>query len=38
MNSTAIVSGPWDLIGRLSDIFQPDECANYFNSCGHEPE
>jgi hypothetical protein len=28
----------WDLIGRLVDIFQPDECSNYFKSCGYEPE
>jgi hypothetical protein len=26
------------LIGRLVDIFQPAECANYFKSCGYEPE
>jgi transposase len=26
------VRGLWDLIGRLVDIFQPDECANYFRS------
>jgi len=32
------VRGLWDLIGRLVDIFQPNECANYFRSCGHEPE
>jgi transposase len=32
------VSGLWDLIGRLVDIFQPNECANYFTSCGYEPE
>ena len=32
------VSGLWDLIGKLVDIFQPDECANYFSSCGCEPE
>jgi hypothetical protein len=32
------VSGLWDLIGRLVDIFQPAECANYFKSCGYEPE
>ena len=32
------VSGLWDLIGRLVDIFQPNECANYFRSCGYEPE
>jgi transposase len=27
----------WDLIGKLVDIFQPDECANYFSSCGYNP-
>jgi hypothetical protein len=32
------VNGLWDLIGRLVDIFQPDECANYFSSCGYDPE
>jgi hypothetical protein len=32
------VSGLWDLIGKLVDIFQPDECANYFRSCGYDPE
>ena len=32
------VRGLWDLIGRLVDIFQPNECANYFRSCGYEPE
>ena len=32
------VSGLWDLIGRLVDIFQPRECANYFSSCGYDPE
>jgi transposase len=32
------VSGLWDLIGRLVDIFKPTECANYFSSCGYEPE
>jgi len=26
------------LIGKLVDIFQPQECANYFRSCGYEPE
>ena len=31
------VSGLWDLIGRLVDIFKPDECANYFSSCGYDP-
>ncbi|AOR79202.1 transposase (plasmid) [Novosphingobium resinovorum] len=32
------VSGLWSLIGKLVDIFQPPECANYFRSCGYEPE
>ena len=32
------VSGLWDLIGKLVDLFQPGECANYFSSCGYEPE
>lgn len=31
-------SGLWDLIGRLVDLFQPDECANYLSSCGYDPE
>ena len=31
------VNGLWHLIGRVVDIFQPDECANYFNSCGYDP-
>jgi transposase len=32
------VTGLWDLIGKLVDIFQPDECANYFSCCGYDPE
>ena len=32
------VAGLWDRIGKLVDIFQPDECANYFSSCGYDPE
>jgi transposase len=32
------VNGLWDLIGKLVDIFQPTECANYFSSCGYDPE
>lgn len=31
------VSGLWSLIGRLVDLFRPAECANYFRSCGYEP-
>lgn len=33
-----IVNGLWGLIGRLVDIFQPSECANYFISCGYDPD
>lgn len=32
------VSGLWSLIGRLVDLFRPAECANYFRSCGYEPD
>jgi hypothetical protein len=32
------VSGLCDLIGKLVDIFKPSKCANYFRSCGFEPE
>ncbi len=31
------VSGLWRLIGKLFDIFQPDECANYDVSYGYDP-
>ena len=32
------VSGLWDLIGKLVDVFKPTKCANYFSSCGYDPE
>ncbi|MBF0326941.1 MAG: IS630 family transposase, partial [Alphaproteobacteria bacterium] len=32
------VTGLWSLIGRLVDLFLPAECANYFRSCGYEPD
>jgi len=32
------VSGLWSLIGRLVDLFQPKECADYFSSCGYDPD
>ncbi len=31
------VSGLWNHIGSLVDIFQPAECANYFIACGYDP-
>ena len=36
--SERTVNGLWDLIGRLVDLFQPTECANYFSSCGYDPD
>ena len=24
-------------IGQIVDLFKPDECANYFSSCGYDP-
>lgn len=32
------VSGLWDRIGKLVDIFAPGECANYVRSRGYDPE
>ncbi len=32
------VSGLWSLIGRLVDLFKPQDCANYFSSCGYDPD
>jgi len=32
------VSGLWSLIGKLVDLFMPQECANYFSSCGYDPD
>jgi transposase len=29
------VSGLWSLIGKLVDLFRPQECASYFASCGN---
>jgi len=32
------VTGLWDRIGKLVDIFHPTECANYFSACGYNPD
>ena len=32
------VSGLWSLIGKLIDLFQSRECANYFSPCGYDPD
>ena len=31
------VSGLWDFIGLCVDLFKPDECGNYFATCGYDP-
>jgi transposase len=31
------ISGLWDAIGRLLDLFPPQECRNYFNAAGYDP-
>lgn len=30
------VEGLWNAIGRLIDVFTPDECANYFAAAGYD--
>jgi len=32
------VAGLWRLIGRLSETFSPQECANYFSAAGYDPD
>ena len=32
------VEGLWDAIGRFVDLFTPQECANYFLSCGYDAD
>ncbi len=29
------IGGLWDDIGRILDLFQPAECANYFTAAGY---
>lgn len=31
------VDGLWSAIGRLIDLFKPEECRNYFAVAGHDP-
>jgi transposase len=31
------IGGLWDAIGRLLDLFPPQECQNYFNAAGYDP-
>ncbi len=32
------VDGLWAAIGRLIDLFTPQECANYFAAAGYKPD
>ena len=32
------VDGLWRAIGRIIDLFEPTECANYFSACGYDPD
>lgn len=32
------VEGLWSAIGRIVDLFSPNECANYFRACGYDPD
>lgn len=31
------VAGLWRRIGSIVDLYQPQECENYFSSCGYDP-
>jgi transposase len=30
------IHGLWDAIGRILDLYSPQECANYFIACGYD--
>ncbi len=32
------VNGLWDTIGKLVDCFTPQECTNYFATCGYDAD
>lgn len=32
------VEALWDTVGQIVAMFEPQECANYFKSCGYDPE
>ena len=32
------IQGLWAAIGRLIDLFTPQECANYFTAAGYDPD
>ena len=30
------IHGLWDAIGRILDLYSPQECTNYFTACGYD--
>lgn len=32
------VEGLWNTVGQIVTLFEPQESANYFKSCGYDPE
>lgn len=32
------IDGLWNTVGHILTLFNPQECANYFKSCGYDPE
>lgn len=32
------IDGLWNTVGHIVTLFEPQECANYFKSCGYDPE
>jgi transposase len=32
------VAALWDAVGQVVTMFEPQECTNYFKSCGYDPE
>ncbi len=32
------VEGLWNTVGQIVTLLEPQECANYFKSCGYDPE
>lgn len=30
------IHGLWSAIGRILDLYSPQECANYFTACGYD--
>ena len=31
------IHGLWNAIGRILELYLPQECANYFRACGYDP-